>query len=265
MQLLSHTFRVITYCGYWIPPSLYCRRKKFSWQLFSYKCYGSLSTAVLVSIILMKLVTIAKQAINKEFTNIEDIGMGMFLLPDTLCSVFKCINLRVNRDKLLIIERVYTKLRMEHNDKLEVKIQERFDTVTRYVFMSFCIRFNFDQHNNLLRYITYGVVTYIIVAFTIIASIMSLQRSVVLPGWYIYEISSAKNYWWTMFHQFLALNNYCIASTMFDTVVVGIMMQICAQLDILTYRIFTLTNFRSDDLKHSKIVECINHHILISR
>lgn len=79
----------------------------------------------------MKLVTLVKQAINNEFNSIEDVGMGMFNLSEVLCSVCKSVNLRVNRDKLLTIEKVYLNVKLKHNDEAELKIQERFDKVTK--------------------------------------------------------------------------------------------------------------------------------------
>lgn len=115
-----------------------------------------------------------------------------------------------------------------------------------------------------VRYVTYAVITYIVLAFAMIACVVSLDKTVILPGWYIYEISTSKIYWWTMLHQFLALNNYCISTTMFDTVVVGIMMQICVQIEIMKYRIFKISSV-SNALKYDKIVNCIEHHLIISR
>lgn len=80
----------------------------------------------------------------------------------------------------------------------------------------------------------------------------------------IYEITSRKLFWLTLLQQTLVTNVNAVFTTTFDSIITGYMLQICAQLDILKWKLTNVPKLDVDS-QYEAIAKCIRLHLTISR
>lgn len=78
-------------------------------------------------------------------------------------------------------------------------------------------------------------------------------------GFPSFEISSKKLFWLAFFHQVVAVHSMVVFSMNFDMLVVGYMLQICAQIEILEYNVLRISVIKGD-CQYRAIVNCIKLH-----
>ncbi|KAL2750732.1 odorant receptor Or1-like [Vespula maculifrons] len=115
------------------------------------------------------------------------------------------------------------------------------------------------------------------VVFAIISQIVDAVKERILPlaNWTPYDHSSNIMFWLSLIHQSVALLVCANASVAHETIISGLMLQICAQLEILGHRVKTLPMLlemarkNCDDIFHWKreekriIRELIEYHLYI--
>lgn len=90
------------------------------------------------------------------------------------------------------------------------------------------------------------------------------SRELLLEDYPAYEITSDRVFWLTYVHQAIAFNSNAIFSMNFDCFVAGCMLQICAQIEILKYKL-TRVPLVKNDLQYRAIVKCVVLHNAIIR
>lgn len=115
------------------------------------------------------------------------------------------------------------------------------------------------------------------VVFAIISQIVDAVKERILPlaNWTPYDHSSNIMFWLSLIHQSVALLVCANASVAHETIISGLMLQICAQLEILGHRVKTLPMLlemarkNCDNIFHWKreekriIRELIEYHLYI--
>lgn len=119
---------------------------------------------------------------------------------------------------------------------------------------------------NYFRKLTYRLCT-----FTCFISIFIDVNGLLNHSWDLFsggrppfEIPSKNLFWIAFTHQLVATHTMSVLSMNFDVLMVGYMLQICAQIKMLQLELANISNVESD-LQYHAIVSCIRHHIKICR
>lgn len=89
-------------------------------------------------------------------------------------------------------------------------------------------------------------------------------RILPFPYYYQFSVNSSQTYWLAYTHQFVITGTIAIGSLTFDILVANCMIQICAQLDVLTYRIHRISHVEEMN-QMTQIVLCSVHYKIIFR
>lgn len=79
-----------------------------------------------------------------------------------------------------------------------------------------------------------------------------------------YEISSAKVFWFTHVFEMAVIHALLLMFLNFDTFIAGHMLQVTAQIEIIKYKIMSISTLENE-LVYDAYVGCVKHHITICR
>lgn len=83
-------------------------------------------------------------------------------------------------------------------------------------------------------------------------------------GFALYDMSSWRVYFLALACELLSVNNNIIVTLSHDSLVAGLLLQLCAQLDILKQQITNIP-LRKDSSQFKIISKCVDHHNVIFR
>lgn len=123
----------------------------------------------------------------------------------------------------------------------------------------------------MLRFITTFYVTIVEAAVILMALkvyLEALAGTLPFRTWQPYSLTSPTMYWLTYLHHAILQVITPILNVGTDTLICGLMLQVCAQIDILIYRLSKMTQPTShvsleEDHFLKTTIDCIHHHTQI--
>ncbi|KAI4502478.1 hypothetical protein M0802_002390 [Mischocyttarus mexicanus] len=217
MHVLPVSFALLTYVGYWRPKH---------WPKNSIKSYlYNLYTIFMILIIcLFGFCGIVDAYVDQ---NVNTIIEKFTLTISVVAVCIKVINLTLRRESVISLINMLLKDFCLPRNLEERDIQGKFDENARKITI-YCEFLNEAT-----------------VIFAIISQIVNAIKERILPlaNWTPYDHSSEIMFWLSLIHQSIALLVVANSSVAHETIISGLMIQICAQLEILSHRIKTLPTF----------------------
>lgn len=274
MLLLKENFYIFTYYGCWLPGNF----KSSKCKTVLYKLYRLLILSNVLAIVLLTIINVSR-----GFGSIEEYASVMLGVTDFICAVIKSISLHNRRRELYDIEKTFLKCQRENNSSGEVKIQAVFDTTCRFDFIYFCKKYISIVHAMhekmkiiravpdfiklflpLIRILACGFYVSALVTMILVGLNSLASRTCDLFSVGILDISSQRAFWIAFAHQVITVNVIAALTMNFDTFIAGYLLQICAQIEILKYKLMKISMLQSE-LQYQAIVHCVIHHDRIYR
>ncbi|RLZ02262.1 Odorant receptor 43 [Cephus cinctus] len=233
-------FRIYKFCGVWRPTDSSRCFKAF------YNIYSALSLFGMCSLTILQFTEIITNT-----HNTDDITTNSFILLSMVNSCFKAVCVLRHRNEIIgliamLVGSIYYKAR----DPEEIKIQEKFNNILWL---------------NSRRYLI--LVTTSVLSNSI-GSLFSHLKHRTLPYkvWLPYSLSSLKLFWLSYIHQCASLSIAAYINVTTDLFIIGMMIQICEQFEILKHRLISTNCEKTSSKSNGTILEeCIRHHNYIIR
>ncbi|RLZ02264.1 Odorant receptor 41 [Cephus cinctus] len=239
MHILPLCFTIFQFCGFWRPINY------TSWSKFLYNCYTVFVTFCIYSFTL-------SQAIN-SITVLDDVNNltnNTFMLVTMISVCCKIANILVKREAVINAINMFLE---NFEDLVEQKIKKKYDLIAWSVTRNYSI-----------------LVTITAICYIVIPLVINDIEKRVLPNraWYPYDLSSLTLFWLTYVHQSFALASAAFINVANDTFIPGLMIQNCAQLEILEHRVeklIILTRSKKTENETKKeykeiLEKCILYH-----
>ncbi|NP_001164395.1 odorant receptor 82 [Nasonia vitripennis] len=250
MRVLPITFGILTVCGFWRPISLESSIPK---QM--YNCYSIFMCFLIYTFTLSHLIDIVISA-----ADFESLTGSCFMLLSMMNVCCKMTNILYFRKNIVELLQILASDHCTAKDVVERDIEKKFHKRARSVTLCYWI----------LTETTCMLIT-------LRTFFGSSKQILPFKAWIPYEITGLAVYWTTFFHQTIAhvaAANLQIAN---ETLICGLMIQACSQLEILKYRLkkipdeskidkfplqSTVNNAQNTNKKDTKtlLVNCIDHH-----
>ncbi|XP_051175109.1 putative odorant receptor 92a [Leptopilina boulardi] len=241
MITAKFSFRILQYSGLWRPKSL-----RSQWGFLLYNFYSFLIVFLFVTLdasLLLYIILIP--------TDIETLMKNVMFFVTVFGLNFKVIYVLLRRNDIIQFDDMLLEKYCTPRDNQEFVIQTKID--------------NFNRFNSIRLFI----VCYMYFAFNfIILSLVSkdIQNSLPMKTWIPYNIDSKFNFWMTYLHQTTVMMIMVNSQVALDGLAIGMMQQICGQLDIIRHRLnqinkFNMKNHNIDNNSQFIILkECLHHH-----
>nr|AZQ24940.1 odorant receptor [Aphidius gifuensis] len=232
---------MIMYFVYWAYGILKIQSQRENF--FFYKLYTGLLVVTLYTFTLSQLI--------KMFTSLDnpdDFSKASFMSITMTATCFKVYDMLSKKKLLARLINTLDNGSFKSRNSIESSIQS-----------------NFFNKIKLLIFL-YGTLNESTATTITLASIIrdAPQRALAYKAWLPFDESKPIFYWIAFIHQHFG--GYCAASmsVAFDTMVVGLMISVCAQLRVLKYRIHhgynTVTYEQKKNYENDYLVDCIQHH-----
>ncbi|XP_023247721.1 odorant receptor 13a-like [Copidosoma floridanum] len=243
--MLSTHFAILSITGVWCPSHWSSKTSKLL-----YKMYSCFVIFLMYSLGLSQLAQIV--FVRHDFKSFNDT---FFILLSTNLTCFKAIRILLNQKQVISLMEMFKQDRCLFHDCFEKNIEKRCEYYCRKVAISLLC----------LCEIT-GI-------FLVIAPLFKdtenqeLPYKVLLP----YDISNPLFYWLTFFHHTIGAATFTAISITTDALIIGFMLHVCAQLDLLQFR---LTRFpeliggtdsweKAQRIEKLLLAQSVNHHVNI--
>ncbi|KAK2576116.1 hypothetical protein KPH14_007449 [Odynerus spinipes] len=231
MKLLSLPLNILTCCGFWRPDSCSTSYRKSLYYAYtavtSFFIHGFTLTQV-IDLFLVK--------------NAQELGENAYMMLPMVMSACKAWNLTINRNQISALIDTLMTPPCNPNDEGEKEIQDKYDQTS---------------HSNAKRYL---YLIGISVSCNMVASLTKdvAKRELAYRAWIPFDYSSTGLYFIVYFHQIIGGTLSAVVQSATDSLIIGFILQICSQIEILEYRIEKIT-------KGSKfpLSTCISHHDFI--
>ncbi|XP_015608389.1 odorant receptor Or1 isoform X2 [Cephus cinctus] len=242
MEILPLCFKLWTIGGFWRPLDYYSPMSKFL-----YNCYSFVSFLGLYSLMLFEFLDIVF-----NFGNLDDFTSIAFMFMTVLSDCLKAANTLGKRSRIIEIQDMLTDETCIAHDTEEQMILERSAKVCR----------------SNTQYL--GILIMSFVVFLFVGSLLFNVNERILPVkvWLPYSLSSLTSFSLSYLYQIWVSMLAAFMATANDTYITGLMIQICAQLDILKYRLLSLPRSGDSERNANSSVSqkeiilkmCIRHH-----
>ncbi|XP_018403362.1 PREDICTED: uncharacterized protein LOC108780224 [Cyphomyrmex costatus] len=229
MHVLQLTFKILTLVGCWRPQScssLYLR--------IIYDAYTVFMIILLYTFLISQFLDIVWNV-----DNAEDFTENLYAMMASVVSCSKMLSLLVNRKNInmlinVLIEKPYRPLEMD-----EMRIRYKFD---RLIYI------------NTLYYTILVETTCACITVTSLFTVFS-KRNLTYRAWLPYDYySSSIIFCLTYAHQLISLTAGSLVNVGCDSLICGLLVQICCQIEILECRLSKVSN--NDDILRN----CVRHH-----
>ncbi|XP_071631673.1 odorant receptor 46a-like isoform X2 [Temnothorax longispinosus] len=231
MRILKLTFILLTMAGCWRPDSWSSLHKRVTYYVYASIIIFLLNTFMLSLLIDITLIT----------DNADDFCDSFLFVVDMLNCCFKVFILLINCKNIIMIIDILMKKPCEPSTSTEINILYKFDKSIEI---------------NTWRFVYLGAVSF---AFFLLASLSSLKNGK-LPyrTWLPFNYSSTLLFYLAYTHQMIGMAVAAVVSIGCDTLICGLLVHICCQIEILTYRLRKIS--------HSNVLrDCVRHHYDIFR
>ncbi|XP_026828459.1 uncharacterized protein LOC105276316 [Ooceraea biroi] len=228
MRILQLTFKILTFIGCWRPES---------WSsLYLRMVYGAYT--IFMIILLYTFLMSQFLDIIWNVDNAEDFTENLYVMLASVVSCSKMLSLLVNRRNIyaltnILIEKPHKPLQID-----EIKIQYKF--------------------NKLIQNKTfwYTILVETTCACITMTSLFTEFRkgNLTYRAWLPYNYSSTIVFCFTYAHQLLSLTAGSLVNVACDSLICGLLVHICCQIEILEYRLSKLSR------DHDVLRDCVLHH-----
>ncbi|XP_011640458.2 uncharacterized protein LOC105429287 [Pogonomyrmex barbatus] len=228
MRVLQLTFKILTITGCWRPQS--CS----SCMRIVYDTYTIFMIILLYTFLVSQFLDIIWNV-----NNAEDFAENFYATLASVVSCSKMLSLLVNRDNIntltnVLIEKPYRPLEMD-----EMKIRYKFD---RLIYI------------NTLCYTILVETTCLCITMTSLFT-MFRKGTLTYRAWLPYDYySSTIVFCLTYAHQLISLTAGSLINVACDSLICGLLVHICCQIEILEYRLSKISN------NHDILRDCVRHH-----
>ncbi|KAI4502479.1 hypothetical protein M0802_002391 [Mischocyttarus mexicanus] len=210
MHTLPLSFALLTYVGFWRPINWSPNSMKYS----LYNIYTIFMISMLYAFTFCGLMD---ALVDHNLDNLLE-KFSLFISVIGVC--IKVTNIIINRKKIISVTNMLLKEDCIPRDSQELAIKQRFDRNAKIITI-YC---------EILNEAT--------VFFATVAQFGKFLETRTLPlaNWTPYDHTSSTMLWITLLHQTFGLMVCANSSVAHETIISGLMIQICAQLEILCYR-----------------------------
>ncbi|XP_043680369.1 odorant receptor Or1-like [Vespula pensylvanica] len=217
MHTLPLSFGLLTYVGFWRPT-------KWSSNSLKYFIYNVYTTFMVFLLYTFAFCGFMDALIDHDLDNLLE-KFSLFISVIGVC--IKVTNILINRNSIISVANMLLKEVCIPRDSEELAIKQKFDKNAKTITI-YC---------EILNETT--------VFFATVAQFGKFLETRTLPlaDWTPYDRTSNIMFWITLLHQSFALMVCANSSVAHETIISGLMIQICAQLEILCHRARTLPTF----------------------
>ncbi|XP_072754237.1 uncharacterized protein [Anoplolepis gracilipes] len=233
MRILDFTFKLLTIFGCWRPDSWTSLYKRIIYYI-----YSSLIVLLLYTFMLSQLMDIILIV-----DNADDFSDNFFLFAPMVTTCSKLLILLLNRKTILILITILMEKPCRPLTSNETKILYKFDK---------------SIQTNTRRYTYLSMMTALFIVLTSLSTNLK-KRKLTYRAWLPFDYSSTTLYLITYIHQLISLVAAGLLNIACDTLICGLLVHICCQIEILSYRLSKIM-FYSDILRY-----CIHQHQYIFR
>ncbi|CAL1676385.1 unnamed protein product [Lasius platythorax] len=233
MRILKFTFKLLAIFGCWRPESWTSLYKRILYYVYSSIMIISLYTFMLSQ--LMDIILIVDNA--------DDFSDNVFVFVPMLLSCSKMFILLKNRKSIIMLINILMKKPCRPLTSEEMEIFHKFDNSIQI---------------NTRRYTCLGTITSLCILLTSLSTSFK-KRKLTYRAWLPFDYSSTTLFFLLYIHQLISLLAAGFLNVACDTLICGLLVHICCQIEILTYRLRKII-FHSDILR-----DCIYQHYHIFR
>ncbi|XP_067207945.1 putative odorant receptor 85d isoform X1 [Linepithema humile] len=233
MNILMFTFKVLTICGCWLPISWTSRYKRIIYHVYT------------ISIIFLTNTFMLSQLMDIVFTvnNTDDFTDNFYVMLAMFVSCCKMFSLLKNRNNIAMLINILMEKPCKPIEHDEIEIRQKFD--------------KFVQTNTLY----YAILVELTCAFALTTSYFRDYRKqrLAFRAWLPFNYSSPMLFQIAFLHQFTSLIIGSILHIACDSLICGLLVHICSQIEILECHLRKVVN------KPHFLRECVTQHIYISK
>nr|UEN71220.1 olfactory receptor 37 [Gregopimpla kuwanae] len=254
MKTLEYSFTALQWCGLWRPAHW-----PPGWKSKLYDIYTWFALFILVSFTLAQFVEVVH-----SINDVGELANNSFLMLTLCADCGKAVNVLMKRSEIIELTESLQHDPCLPKNKKELAVQHQFDNMARF---------------NVLRFAAASGFTVVVLVVKSLVEDLP-QRSLPFNVWLPFESSeSLLGYWIAYSHQMLGICISCGIGVAFDTFVPALMLQICAQLNILKHRFIEMprslldmtNNFKGEEHSHSCTLKAeskllslhVQHHLKI--
>ncbi|XP_057317868.1 uncharacterized protein LOC130662913 [Microplitis mediator] len=251
MKILPYSFMILEYFGGWKPITWSTSIKgKF------YDIYALTINLTMVTFCMSCLIDLF------DTTNFEDIVQNMSMSLTIIIGCLKLFLLSVKRNEIINVLQLFDtnicRVRCAEEANIQLKYDKKEKDLVKKYGGSVCMAVFLIQSASVLNNIP--------------------TRTLPINSWYPYRQTNSKGFWVAYFHQTIAITVTAIIAFAFDTVVYGVFLRSCSQLQILKSRLENFVEilnggklnnktsqlvFTIRDSERHLIKQCIHHHWII--
>ncbi|XP_018373077.1 PREDICTED: odorant receptor Or2-like [Trachymyrmex cornetzi] len=246
MQMFSLNFFMYTICGMWRPIEWTSKVVNFLYNVFNY------------IVLLLEYFTMLTQFLDFLFVidNVDDFVANSIWFVSFVDMVCKATVVVIRRNAIISLIQVLLKGPCKPQDEDEIAIQTKFDKFVRLCSM---------------KYLFLGIISLIGVTIGSVFKIMHGQ----LPCriWLPFDYNVSLVFWIVSIQQIIAIIFGTFIAVATDTLVSGLILETCVQLEIFENRLHKLINNKtvkylgnalcSLNEDKTRISKCIRHHLSI--
>ncbi|XP_071572228.1 odorant receptor 94a-like [Temnothorax nylanderi] len=232
MRILKLSFLILTICGCWRPNSWSSLHKRVAYYVYATIIIFLLNTFTLSLLIDITLIT----------DNADDFCDSFFVLIDMSISCFKVFTLLLNYKNIIMLIDILMKKPCKPSTSTEINILYKFDKSIEI---------------NTWRFVCLGIIT---ILWIVLSSLLNLRYGkLTYRAWLPFDYSSMLLFYLAYTHQMIGVTVSAFTSMGCDTLICGLLVHICCQIEILTYRLRRI-------ISHSNVLrDCVRHHYDIFR
>ncbi|XP_039309017.1 odorant receptor 94a isoform X4 [Solenopsis invicta] len=231
MRVLKYTFKVLTISGCWRPDSWSSLYKRIAYYI-----YTSIIILIVITFMLSQLIDVIL-----SIGNVDDVFDNIFVVISLINVSCKLIMLLINRKNISILIDILMEKACRPSEPTEIKIQYKFE---KYI------------ESNTKCCVYMGIVTVLCIALSSLPMNFK-NRKLMYRTWLPFDCTSIVPFYLTYTYQLISVAFSTLITLGCDTLICGLFVHICCQIEILTYRlrkiIFCSDGFHDCVLQHYNI------------
>ncbi|XP_071631625.1 odorant receptor Or1-like isoform X1 [Temnothorax longispinosus] len=233
MRVLDFTLKVLTFCGCWVPDSWTSPHRRLLYHAYTIFIFVLISTFTLSQFLDLIL----------SVDNADDFIDNFYMLLAMIVSCQKMLSLLINRSDIALLTDILRKKPCEPIDLEEVEIRQKFDKIIEMNTLHYAILVEFSS------------------SFMGVRSFFTIywEKKLTFRAWLPFDYSTTVLFHFTYFHQLIGLLVGAIMHVACDSIICGLLLHICCQIDILNSRLKKVV-YNPEILR-----DCVTHHNLIMK
>ncbi|XP_039309016.1 odorant receptor 94a isoform X3 [Solenopsis invicta] len=211
MSVLKYTFKVLTISGCWRPDSWSSLYKRIAYYI-----YTSVIILLVITFMLSQLIDVIL-----TIGNIDDVFDNIFIVISLINVSCKLFILLINRKNILILIDILMEKACRPSESTEIKIQYKFE---KYM----------ESNSKCCVYM--GMVTILCIALSSLP-INFRNRKLMYRAWLPFDYTSTVPFCLTYTYQLISLAVSTLITLGCNSLICGLFVHICCQIEILTYRL----------------------------